>query len=267
MHFRVFAAIAFAALYAAGCGDSSSAEELCRAFGLVPDPARGACRCPNGAVELEDGSGCRLMDGGVLPFPDAGPVEPNDAGFAVSCRESEERPCPGGMEQGACEPGRQRCVGGSWSVCMGEVGPASETCNGADDDCDGIVDGPAAASTCGAVDRASSIGCTAGTCIVTACATGWADCDGQFENGCETPLGTDSNCLACGDACAWSSCRTSGCNDAVHVSGGANHSCAVRDDGSVVCWGAAPAATGVPAAVPDLMGAREVHSGGTSAVP
>ncbi len=34
-----------------------------------------------------------------------------------------------------------------------------------------------------------------------ACAPGFANCDGNAQNGCETPLGTFEHCSACGDSC------------------------------------------------------------------
>lgn len=40
---------------------------------------------------------------------------------------------------GVCHPGSTRCVAGR-EICFGEVVPAEESCNGADDDCDGVVD-------------------------------------------------------------------------------------------------------------------------------
>jgi hypothetical protein len=45
--------------------------------------------------------------------------------------------------------------------------------------------------------------CTNGGCVPT-CATGWGNCDGNFENGCETPLDTLTNCGQCGRACTTS---------------------------------------------------------------
>ena len=45
--------------------------------------------------------------------------------------------------------------------------------------------------------------CLNATCAVTSCDVGYADCDGNGVNGCETATGTDAkNCGACGNACA-----------------------------------------------------------------
>ena len=41
---------------------------------------------------------------------------------------------------GMCQGGVSSCVNGSWSVCVGEVVPAAEVCDGLDQDCDGVSD-------------------------------------------------------------------------------------------------------------------------------
>lgn len=43
--------------------------------------------------------------------------------------------------------------------------------------------------------------CVGGRCALASCNAGFADCDGNASNGCETPLSTASNCARCGDAC------------------------------------------------------------------
>jgi len=45
----------------------------------------------------------------------------------------------GTTDIGACEYGTQTCTDGVWGSCLGEIGPAAETCNGLDDDCDGVL--------------------------------------------------------------------------------------------------------------------------------
>ncbi|MDO9021585.1 MAG: FG-GAP-like repeat-containing protein, partial [Myxococcales bacterium] len=63
-------------------------------------------------------------------------------------------------------------------------------------------------SSCGACGRACALPnatstCTSGACAITACAQGYANCDGDPANGCEVATGSDNaNCGACGGACA-----------------------------------------------------------------
>jgi len=48
----------------------------------------------------------------------------------------------------------------------------------------------------------ASARCDAGSCVMGACAPGFADCDGNPANGCEVNTGSDNaNCGACGRAC------------------------------------------------------------------
>jgi len=42
--------------------------------------------------------------------------------------------------QGSCQAGIQKCEGGIFTRCKGEILPEKETCNNKDDDCDGTVD-------------------------------------------------------------------------------------------------------------------------------
>ena len=39
-----------------------------------------------------------------------------------------------------CQTGRRTCQNGTWTTCQGESKPQTESCNGKDDDCDGIID-------------------------------------------------------------------------------------------------------------------------------
>jgi hypothetical protein len=59
---------------------------------------------------------------------------------ACTCKTGDTRPCGGG--KGVCTPGVQQCnADGTWgSVCVGEVKPSVEVCDGKDNDCNGQVD-------------------------------------------------------------------------------------------------------------------------------
>jgi len=113
------------------------------------------------------------------------------------CTNGETQACYSGDPStngiGACKAGQRTCVGGSFGPCVGEVTPKNETCNGADDDCNGQT------------DELGTITCGQGTCQVTidACANGMNqncvplppnakdacdgkddDCDGLVDEGC-----------------------------------------------------------------------------------
>jgi len=51
---------------------------------------------------------------------------------------------------------------------------------------------------------------SSGTCRPS-CSSGYDDCDGNTANGCETQLGTTSNCGSCGDACSSGTCNGGVC--------------------------------------------------------
>lgn len=77
----------------------------------------------------------------------------------------------------------------------------AESCNGADDDCDGRVDEePTACVATGA--HVASAACVSQRCVQV-CVEGYHDCDGLPENGCESDLSDDANCGRCGAACAF----------------------------------------------------------------
>lgn len=105
-------------------------------------------------------------DGGSACTPSAEQCDgiDNDCDTQVdedcACANGQTQPCYSGpmnsMGQGLCVGGQQTCdLTGTWSACVGEVLPSTESCNNVDDDCNGQVDDMGTTS------------CGAGACMVT----------------------------------------------------------------------------------------------------
>ncbi|MCC6877716.1 MAG: PKD domain-containing protein [Sandaracinaceae bacterium] len=180
----------------------------------------GICRAGSQTCELSpDGttSSWGACTGGVLPGGEAcNGVDDDCDGVAddgCACVPGSTRACydgPGGTRGlGLCRDGAQTCVSGgggigsSWGTCTGWTGPATETCNGADDDCDGIPD-ETCACTSGQTRNCYSgppstrgIGqCRDGTqsCVIASGMASWGACVGERLPASETCDMTDQDC-------------------------------------------------------------------------
>lgn len=121
------------------------------------------------------------------------------------CRQGEKRPCYSGPKEtrnkGACRDGVQECnANGTWSTnCLDEVVPTAETCDGIDNNCDGLVDNPdngqALTRLCytGPQGTDKNAPCKAG---LQHCRDGrWSNCEGEVlpkEENCGNKI--DDNC-------------------------------------------------------------------------
>ncbi|MBL8939405.1 MAG: hypothetical protein JNM69_32895 [Archangium sp.] len=117
------------------------------------------------------------------------------------------------------------------STCV----PQSERCNGLDDDCNGAVDelGDALCTVPNANSR-----CAGGRCSALVCGADFADCNGQREDGCETPLGSVQHCGGCGRACSVGfTCDAGACSPPPppRLSAGDFFACALHAPGEAHC--------------------------------
>lgn len=103
------------------------------------------------------------------------------------CLQQQRDPAQYGC---GCLPGRTYCSGSC--VAVGNDDDNCGTCGAACDPTGG-----------GAPEYPNTYyGCSAGQCDKLKCKSGYANCDKSLDpNGCETALGTEENCGACGDAC------------------------------------------------------------------
>ncbi|MFO0557899.1 MAG: hypothetical protein U0269_07755 [Polyangiales bacterium] len=153
---------------------------------------------------------CTTMCSGTTPLCSAGRCASGCAASELRCGTSCvdstsntnhcgrcDNPCPTAPNAGAA------CTMGACSI----------RCNAGFANCDGSngngceININANELHCGACNRPcaarpnTNVACTAGTCSYT-CLTGFADCDANPANGCESSLGTASNCGACGRTCS-----------------------------------------------------------------
>ncbi|HLV21528.1 MAG TPA: MopE-related protein [Polyangiaceae bacterium] len=85
----------------------------------------------NGLVDdgqLSNGATCSCTPG------ETGACSETESGIAIDYPGLED-----GKPVGACKLGARECLpNGTWGACTGAIGPHAETCDGADNDCDGI---------------------------------------------------------------------------------------------------------------------------------
>lgn len=112
----------------------------------------------------------------------------NDGGSQLGsdCVEGESRECyggpPGTENVGPCRMGLEFCSGGRWpDICVGDILPRVESCNGLDDNCNGIV------------DDAPTVG---DECMATSGCVGARGCDAGGNVRCFAP--SRNECDLCG---------------------------------------------------------------------
>jgi hypothetical protein len=174
-----------------GCGCTIGDTQSCysgpsstRRVGTCKD---GVATC-GGSTEFPVWSACA---GDVTPATEvcdsAGLDENCDGAINEGCGcDPNAPPTPCGTDVGECVAGTQVCMGGVLQACSGGVGPVAETCNGKDDDCDGMID-DGLTQRCG-VNKGI---CTIGT---QTCDNGkWGACSG-VQPTTEVCNGVDDNC-------------------------------------------------------------------------
>ena len=170
-----------------------------------------------------------------------------------SCTNAATQPCfPGAPSQagvGVCRNGTQTCATMMWGACAASGMPSPETCmnQGADNDCDGIIDDiPGGGATCPIAAQmgvcaagtmqcmGGSLACVGPTPVPEICNHLDDDCDGSVDE--SFAFASDgANCGGCGHACGTgSTCCNGVCVD---ESSNATHcgSCLMTCGGQSCC--------------------------------
>jgi hypothetical protein len=151
----------------------------------------GSAECPLGRADCDraSGNGCEVS---VV----------DDAANCGACgrRCAAEASASSACSAARCAP--LSCVG-AFLDCNGDLGRGGDGCerDGATDDanCGGC------GIACVPLPHVTRTSCRSGLCgfdPATECESGWSDCNGLVDDGCEAQLGTDAFCSGCGDACA-----------------------------------------------------------------
>jgi len=158
-----------------------------------------------------------------------------DNGIDCPCTtEGEMRSCYSGgngtVGVGECKSGMQTCVNGAWGACENEVLPATEACDGKDNDCDGMNDENIPKKTCGA-----------GACLATveACVNGQEQTCTPGQPKTETCNNIDDDCnLFIDDGLGMLTCGMGGCMVTVSACvGGVPQTCVPGMPQTEVCDG------------------------------
>lgn len=165
-------------------------------------------------ADCEPGFFCAdIATGGSVCLPACEPDIPDcPARFDCVMNLTDELPDP------VCAPVGERCcvdedgdLYGSGVGCQGldcddtddaTHADAVEVCDGADNNCNAIVDDGDPDTMCPRGQHVAMTACNTGACEITECEPGWGDCDMDPANGCETSLNTLTDCGMCGQACA-----------------------------------------------------------------
>lgn len=178
------------------CVDPQSDPANCGACGnACPVPANGSASCEAGQCGLDScNAGYKDCDqdlsNGCEAHTSTDPQNCGACGNACPVPAQANAVCTDGVcGIGQCLLNYGDCDGNAQNGCETLLVNDPAHCGSCAQSCQAVAHGSAA--------------CNQGTCGVGICNTGFADCDGDAQNGCEAALQTDAqHCGACQDACS-----------------------------------------------------------------
>jgi hypothetical protein len=142
--------------------------------------------CANGACQATCATGSTLCSGACVDTA-TNPANCGSCGRACALTNATAGCAAGACTLASCNAGFGNCDGSAANGCEVNTNTDARNCGGCGEVCN---------STNGTAS------CLAGQCRI-ACAAGFADCNADPDDGCETNLRTSvANCGACGQACS-----------------------------------------------------------------
>lgn len=211
------------------CGETCRANNSIASCGSSCSP----CTTPSNSTATCDGTSCGFScASGFHRCDDACRSNTSPDSCGSSCTpcpapENGVATCSAGTCGFACNAGYHRCgdrclsnsspasCGSRCDPCFAPTGGVATcngsvcgfTCNSPFTACGGVcLDTRTDVNNCGACGRRclsinTTASCVDGQCTRSACNSGYADCNGDASDGCETNLWTDTSCGGCGLAC------------------------------------------------------------------
>jgi hypothetical protein len=180
------------------CGRTCSNNNI-----AAPTCANGACdgACNAGFADCDNNkltNGCESSSNGD-------PANCGGCGRTCSNNNIAAPTCAGAACNGACNPGFADCDNNKFSNGC-EINTTLDPNNCAQ-----------CGRTCPNTVNVATTRCAASACAVASCLTGFANCNGQYADGCEANLKTDrNNCNGCGVVCpSTQACRNGVCSNNV----------------------------------------------------
>ena len=195
-----------------GCEVQLNMPSNCGACGMGCAFAGSSTSCDTGTCLIESCSaGYADCDGSELTACDSLDSDAHCGGCGLACTVDALM----NVQDAGCEN----------RACLVECAPLFGDCDGMDNGCETPLTSNSNCGGCGVscTPEHATGDCSAGTCGVGQCQSGWADCDGLPDNGCETNTGLPDNCGGCGVVCQpMIGCAVDTCMGVLCIEGEAN---------------------------------------------
>ncbi len=188
-----------------GCETDTTTTSNCGGCGVMCSNANGSTSCIGGSCVPSCSSGWGNCDGNPNNGCETSTNTTTNCGAcarACSTAGVATASCSNGTCNSSCQSGFGNCV---QPIAPGSDDGCETNTNNSTNNC----------GTCGTqcTNLNGSTQCIGGTCAPS-CSTGWGNCDGNPNNGCETSITTTTNCGGCGLPCVnpngTTTCNSSG---------------------------------------------------------